>query len=504
MSVDSSANFAISKKYKNEQVTAHHAEHYYPHPKGYHQGYYPNQYGRRKNRPYHLRTAPKKFKSGKYRYPQEEIESYHAVEEYFHPGNQCETPSYAPQYQGYSGLSLQDSPIASGAPTDYCSPGFPSVRRNDPYAVNVIPIDIEAENMHRQSKMEEARRSYYSVYDNNSLELPADGSHTSQLMEADNCYASELSYHDKIPDASESFAGSAMNPNAIAFQARQIETSHEEVDPRSRSRSCSTEVFCPTEKSKALSPFQEAFIIPEPTRSTKDLQMTSLSDITLVSNERVTEDEMHKISAGKKESDDSYLTGTWVAMVTFRTGAAVPFLIQDAARCFKESRLTRKTAVGVHVIVDGDRGIDLGTMSEVIPITEREPVSAAREYNVNRGKRQRGPKILPLVIRLASCAEIAEFEMLEVDEAAALQYAQQHALKEFGADMLTISAATFQFDRQKLTLYFTAPERIFFVPLLKTLNQKYRCRIWMEHAETERERENIRENKASRKAREQH
>lgn len=108
----------------------------------------------------------------------------------------------------------------------------------------------------------------------------------------------------------------------------------------------------------------------------------------------------------------------------------------------------------------------------------------------------------PLVLRNATQEEVDEYHTsLVFEEQRALQSAQELASQHLpvcnpsltvlnGMTMspgskpptffVEIVDATFQFDKNKLTLWYVSSERVYFVPLLKALNQRYRCRIWME------------------------
>jgi len=141
--------------------------------------------------------------------------------------------------------------------------------------------------------------------------------------------------------------------------------------------------------------------------------------------------------------------------------------------------VTKETIIGTRVVVEGDRGVDLGCIIAVERSPTADPAAAVAHISEEKEKGRKQPKALQLVLRSATCGEIADDECLEADEVEATAYAQAQARRLLGSK-LAIKAATFQFDRQKLTLHYTAAERVYFVPLLKSLNQRYHCRIWME------------------------
>jgi hypothetical protein len=141
------------------------------------------------------------------------------------------------------------------------------------------------------------------------------------------------------------------------------------------------------------------------------------------------------------------------------------FLLRDVAKKTAGLNITSlKQLMDMHVVVDGDRGEDIGRIV----------------YVDENGCEDSVPTKIPKVQRLASLEEVQRMEALRQDELRALEFAQQQAARLFPAEQLSIDDATFQFDKQKLTLWYRVPDRVYFVPLLKTLNQAYRCRIWME------------------------
>jgi hypothetical protein len=117
---------------------------------------------------------------------------------------------------------------------------------------------------------------------------------------------------------------------------------------------------------------------------------------------------------------------------------------------------------GQYVVVQGDRGIDVG-------IVLRYPVEDRAEVQPVAGS----------VLRHATQREVDYWNNdLKADEAAALEYCRQKSSKlQLPMEM---KHAEFQFDKKKLTFYYEAKERVNFVSMLKELFREYTCRIWME------------------------
>jgi hypothetical protein len=118
-----------------------------------------------------------------------------------------------------------------------------------------------------------------------------------------------------------------------------------------------------------------------------------------------------------------------------------------------------KISVGDQVIVEGDRGEDMGT---VVDITAETP-----SYNVPCK-----------VIRRATRKDFDATAMKEVKEGQALRLSQQLA-ESLGLNIRIVDTV-FQMDLNKLTVYFSSKQHhIDFRKLQRTLFREYRCRIWL-------------------------
>lgn len=120
---------------------------------------------------------------------------------------------------------------------------------------------------------------------------------------------------------------------------------------------------------------------------------------------------------------------------------------------------------GQFVVVQGDRGVDIGVVIRVN--TESRKSYAERT----------GPT--GSVLRHATQREVDYWATeLKAEETAAVEFCQQRANRSHLA--MEIRYAEFQFDKKKLTFYFDAKSRVDFVQLNKELYREYGCRIWME------------------------
>ncbi len=123
------------------------------------------------------------------------------------------------------------------------------------------------------------------------------------------------------------------------------------------------------------------------------------------------------------------------------------------------------------IIVEVERGEDLGHVHATGELAER------RRAGTTHGKEQREP--LRAALRIASAEEIARAEPLRADEETARRYAVQKA-RALNLQM-KVSDAEWQWDRRRLTLYFTAEERVDFRALVRQLETHFGVRVQMWH-----------------------
>ncbi len=120
--------------------------------------------------------------------------------------------------------------------------------------------------------------------------------------------------------------------------------------------------------------------------------------------------------------------------------------------------------VGSRVILEADRGVDLGT---VVSIGE----------TVRRKRRARGLVGQPMrkILRTAKEAELTQLDENRQTEEKAVsvfkEKCQKHNL------VMKLTAVEYQFDRSRITFYFTADSRVDFRALVRDLASIYRTRI---------------------------
>lgn len=121
---------------------------------------------------------------------------------------------------------------------------------------------------------------------------------------------------------------------------------------------------------------------------------------------------------------------------------------------------------GAHVIVEADRGEDLGEVSAVGSIAERKCSGSGGCSTPVPEKR---------IVRIAREEEVEERTQLRLEEdevrSKTRKRVQTHGLK------MKVTEAEWQFDRNKLIIYFTAEGRVDFRELVRDLARTFRTRI---------------------------
>ncbi len=120
-----------------------------------------------------------------------------------------------------------------------------------------------------------------------------------------------------------------------------------------------------------------------------------------------------------------------------------------------------------HVIVEGDRGEDLGQVHAIGPLAERRFDGVAHGKLIGEATRR--------VVRVASKDEVRRAAAL-VEENETTRRAAMVQVRELGLQM-KLTDADWQFDRRKLTLYFTAEKRVDFRTLVRDLAATFKARI---------------------------
>ncbi|MCL4214157.1 MAG: hypothetical protein KJZ74_09590 [Gemmatimonadales bacterium] len=123
------------------------------------------------------------------------------------------------------------------------------------------------------------------------------------------------------------------------------------------------------------------------------------------------------------------------------------------------------------LIVQVERGEDFARVHSIGELAEK------RHAGTSHGKAS--PAELPLAVRRATKHEIDTAVRLRVDEEA-VRKAALEIVRELKLDM-KVSDTEWQWDRRRLTCYFTAEERVDFRQLVRQLERRFSTRVHMWH-----------------------
>jgi cell fate regulator YaaT (PSP1 superfamily) len=157
------------------------------------------------------------------------------------------------------------------------------------------------------------------------------------------------------------------------------------------------------------------------------------------------------------------------------TAQAVAQLVEVAFKGNRKEFFLWQTALtpalGTPVIVDADRGEDLGTINAAGELAEK------RKAGTTHGKAS--PDALRFVLRAASREETARGAHLRDDE----DNVRRRAIEKVRAQGLEmkVSDTEWQWDKKKLTIFFTAEKRVDFRNLVRQLEGLFGTRVQMWH-----------------------
>jgi len=123
------------------------------------------------------------------------------------------------------------------------------------------------------------------------------------------------------------------------------------------------------------------------------------------------------------------------------------------------------------VIVQVERGEDFARVHSTGALAE------TRKAGTTHGKAS--PASLPAIVRIATPKEIDTAVRLRADEDA-VRRAAIELMRELKLDM-KISDTEWQWDRRRLTIYFTAEERVDFRDLVRQMERRFSTRVHMWH-----------------------
>lgn len=132
-------------------------------------------------------------------------------------------------------------------------------------------------------------------------------------------------------------------------------------------------------------------------------------------------------------------------------------------------------SVGDMVIVDADRGEDLGVVTDILPM---KTFVERRIYQQRGAAHDDDESVIGRIIRLASPSERQLLPEKYREEESVLQLCRELAYNTYHLPM-RIHDVDYQFDRHKLTIYYSSESRVDFREFVRDLFSAYKARIWM-------------------------
>jgi cell fate regulator YaaT (PSP1 superfamily) len=176
----------------------------------------------------------------------------------------------------------------------------------------------------------------------------------------------------------------------------------------------------------------------------------------------------------------SYVGPLWA--VEFKSGRTEIFYVLEV-----DGVPQTRCSVGDLVIVEADRGEDLGRVTAEISVAKMRSCISGSDEDIGTDKNEistelaallRSKEIVPKRIhRLAQNSDLKLLQAKAQEEALAMVRCQSRIRqKKLPMDVVD---AEYQWDRNKLTFYFIADRRIDFRELVRDLFRIYKTRIWM-------------------------
>lgn len=181
-----------------------------------------------------------------------------------------------------------------------------------------------------------------------------------------------------------------------------------------------------------------------------------------------------KNGSSKKGAQVATPAATTAAATSESPSAAAPYHVDVRGHRNRSMQVASTSwfAEGTHVVFEGDRGLDLGVVHRITATADKCKDGHATDSDA-----------LPMIIRVATADEIRTWS----EELPALAAEALHECSQLILAMhlrMRLVDASYQLDRQKLTLYYeTSENRVDFRKLLMELFNRYRCRIWFEKVE---------------------
>lgn len=170
--------------------------------------------------------------------------------------------------------------------------------------------------------------------------------------------------------------------------------------------------------------------------------------------------------------------GSHCSSAAFASGSGMVYQVQfkGTIRFFiLGAHASPSIAEGNFVIVEADRGEDMGIVTDILPmkafIDRRNAMRAA-------GLLDDEDSAIGRILRQANQSERSLLQGKYHDEQNVLQFCREIAHHSYRLPLL-IQDAEYQFDRRKLSIYYVADGRVDFRELVRDLFSAFKARIWM-------------------------
>lgn len=356
--------------------------------------------------------------------------------------------------------TMQSINIIAAASATNAKSSVVSVKQNDPYGAKVIPMDpaFTMEERYQRQTLLRGGATTSALSPNALRSSPTQPSGPFTPSNYHNTQTQHLMYSQPPAFPSPICAATSPYPNRHYDYAQTVHTPTPFQGFLSDRQSSSHNGNTPS-STKSTSR-------PSPLAAPSSVSAASPASATSATVESPSQQQFTKFYANGRpmvalvQSEPQMRS----AIVTVQTRVSSDeFHLANASDIFANTSSTGM--LHKYVIVEGDRGKDLGQIVAIRPLEAADRV----------------PTTCKKVMAAATEAEVVySLNGLVEEEHHAKEFCQREADRILTGRGLIVLGTFFQFDKEKLTIVYKSPERCYFVALLKALNQQYRCRIWME------------------------
>jgi len=147
-------------------------------------------------------------------------------------------------------------------------------------------------------------------------------------------------------------------------------------------------------------------------------------------------------------------------------------------RFYVPSQTQQVISIGDYVKVKADRGEDLGLVIDIIPSAVFHELRALHSLRPSSSEEDTAWSLKPIIC-IASSFEVKQLALKTAEEFKVIENCS-HLANRVNALPMVIVDAEFQYDRQKLIIYYDSNIRIDFREFVRDVFTLYRTRIWMQ------------------------